>query len=57
MPTIFFPLLLFMLRQPQHVQESDWKDREIRNAGMTAAAVLAPGRRPLTVGKPVKIYC
>ena len=32
----------------------DWDEPHVRNVGMTAAAVLAPDRRPFTVGKPTK---
>ena len=38
----------------QALSETDWHELHVGNVGMTAAAVLAPGRRPLAVGNPTK---
>ena len=38
----------------QALEKSDWHALHVGD-GMTAAAVLAPGKRPFTVGKPVKM--
>lgn len=38
----------------QALSETDWHELHVRNVGMTAAAVLTPGRRPFTVGKSTK---
>ena len=34
----------------------DWKNVKVRNVDTTAAAVLAPCRRPFTVGKHAGLY-
>ena len=48
--TEFFPTPLHAAAAPA-LTESDWTDVKVRHVGMTAAPVLAPGRRPFTVGK------
>ena len=48
--TDFFPTPLHATAA-QALTESDRTDPEVRHAGMTASPVLAPGRRPPTVGK------
>ena len=39
----------------QALAESDRNDLHLGNVSMAAAVVLAPGKRPFTVGKPAKI--
>ena len=50
----FFPTPLNAAAM-QALAESDSKYARIGNVSITAAAVLAPGKRPFTVGKPAKI--
>ena len=38
----------------QALSETDCHEPHVRNVGMTAAVVLAPGMRQFTVGKPTK---
>ena len=50
----FFPTPLNAAAM-QALAESDSKYVRIGNVSITAAAVLAPGKRPFTVGKPGKV--
>ena len=51
--TEYFPCPV-NLAAAEALTDSDRNDVYVGNVGMTAEAVLAPGRRPFTVGKPAK---
>ena len=51
--TDFFPAPL-NAAAAQALSETDRHELHVGSVGMTAAAVLAPGRRPFAVGKPAK---
>ena len=51
--TDFFPALL-NAAAAQALSVTDWHELNVGNVGMTAAAALAPCRRPFAVGKPTK---
>ena len=50
----FFPTP-FSAASMQALVASDKNDLNVVKVGVTAAAVLAPGKRPFTVGKPAEI--